>query len=120
MRMSKIHKVAVTAVVATIATATVLTFSRADTAPADHVASLPQASADAPVVAERRPEAIKKPKPTPRVTTAEPKAPAVKVVKPVAKADKPAPTAKPAPTTAAPSPTPTPTPKNLLEILLGQ
>ncbi len=121
MRMSKIHKVAVTAVVATIATATVLTFTRADTAPADHVASLPQASADSPVVAQGRPEATKRPKPTPSVTTpAPPKAPAAKVVKPVAKADKPAPTTKPVPTTAQPSPTPTPTPKNLLEILLGQ
>lgn len=122
MRMSKTHKVAVTAVVTTIATATVLTFTRGDTAAADRIASLPQASNDSPVVAGRTPGATTKP--TPSATTPSPKAD-----KPVAQAPKPAETAdqpsapsttKPPKPTTAPTPSPSPTPpKNLLEILLG-
>ncbi|MEV7397130.1 hypothetical protein [Aeromicrobium sp. NPDC092404] len=122
MRMSRTHKVAVTAVMTTIATATVLTFTRADTAPADRIASLPQASNDAPVVERRAPATSEPaPKPEPSTTTPAPKvdpAPAP-APKPSRTPDEPAkPTSKPPPT-PAPSPSPTP-PKNLLEILLGQ
>ncbi len=117
MRMSKIHKVAVTAVVTTIATATVLTFTRADPAPADRIASLPESSTDAPRVAARTPGATTKPTPTPSATTPAPKAasrPGGEARRHALQATKP-----PAPTTK-PAPSPTPTPKNLLEILLGQ
>jgi hypothetical protein len=122
MRMSKTHKVTVTAVMTTIATATVLTFTRADTAPADRIAALPQASNDAPVVERSTPEATTRPTPTPEATTPSPEAskPATQAPKPVAKPDKPAkPTAKPAAPTTVPTPAPTPT-KSLLDILLGQ
>lgn len=118
MRMSKTHKVAVTAVVTTIATASVLTFTRGDTAPADHIASLPKASNDAPVVAPHTPDAKRKPKPT--ATTPEPTQPTTPAPKPVEKtSDKPSPTTKPAPTTD-PTPSPTPTHRTLLDILLGK
>jgi uncharacterized membrane protein len=123
VRMSKTHKLVVTGVVTTIATATVLTFTRGDTAPAHDVAALPQATSDAPVVTD----ATKKPA-KPR-TTPSPKAtdPATRTPKPAAtsaatSADKPsAPTSKPPAPTSKPSPSATPTPgqKNLIEVLLG-
>lgn len=127
MRMSKTHKVVVTAVVTTIATAGVLTFTRGDTTTADRIASLPDASGDSPLVAGRTPGATNTPTPSPSPTTSSPKAtdPATQAPKPPVKASvgaatptttsSPPPTAKP-----APSPSPTPTEKNLLEILLGQ
>jgi hypothetical protein len=126
MRMSKVHKVVVTAVVTTIAAAAVLTFTRGDTATADRIAALPDASHDSPLVAGRTPGATTKPTPSASATTPSPKAgdPATQAPKPVAKTsveavtpttNSPAPTTKP-----APSPSPTPTEKNLLEILLGQ
>jgi hypothetical protein len=123
MRMSKIHKIVATAVVTTIATATVLTFTRGDSATADRVASLPESGNDSPLVASRTPGATTKPTPTPSATTTSPdsdpvapapKPAAVKPVKPSKATTKP-----PAPTTE-PAPSPTPTQKNLLEILLGQ
>ena len=120
MRMSTTHKVAVTAVAATIATATVLTFSRADTAPADRIAGLPETSNDAPVVAPRSPDATTKPtpkpKPSPETTQPAPQAP-----KPAATSDKPStPTTKPPKPPTTPAPSPSPTPKSLLDILLGK
>lgn len=122
MRMTRTHKVVVTTVVTTIATAAVLTFTRGDTAPADRIASLPQASTDAPVVAGRTPAATKKPNPNPSATTPTPVAPTTPAPKPAATSDKPSkPSAKPpkATTDPAPSPSPSPSPKNLLDILLG-
>ncbi len=119
MRMSKTHKVVVSTVVTTIATATVLTFTRADTAPADSIASLPQSSSDSPVVGGRTPGATTEPTPAEKTPAPKP----TKAPKPEVKAvDKPSkPTTKPAPTTnPAPSPSPTPREKNLLEVLLGQ
>jgi hypothetical protein len=126
MRMSKTHKVVVSAVVTTIAAATVLTFTRGNIASADDIASLPQASNDSPVVAGRTPGATTKP--TPTETSPSPKAtdPATQAPKPVATTSSSKPststTKPPAPTTEpAPSPTPTPTPhKSLLDILLGK
>lgn len=116
MRMSKTHKIVVATVVTTIATATVLTFTRPDTAIADRIASLPQSSSDAPVVAGRTPGATTEPSPSEK--TPEPTKTPKPAAKPVVKPAKP--TTKPAPTTnPAPSPSPTPQ-KNLLEILLGQ
>jgi hypothetical protein len=121
MRMSKTHKVVVTAVVTTIATATVLTFTRGDTAEADRFASLPVASNDSPIVATRSP-GHKKPKPS--ATTSSPKAsdPATQAPKPAATTSGSKPTTKPGtPTTEpAPAPSPTPTKKSLLQWLLGQ
>ena len=123
MRMSKIHKIVATAVVTTIATATVLTFTRGDSATADRIASMPETGNDSPLVAGRTPGATTKPTPTPSATTPSPttdpvaqatKSVAIKPVKP-SKA-----TARPPAPTTEPAPSPTPTQKNLLEILLGQ
>jgi hypothetical protein len=123
MRMSKIHKIVATAVVTTIATATVLTFTRGDSATADHIASMPETGNDSPLVASRTPGATTKPTPTPSARTPSPKtdpvaqatkSAAIKPAKPSKATSKP-----PAPTTE-PAPSPTPTQKNLLEILLGQ
>ncbi len=119
MRMSKTHKVVVSTVVTTIATATVLTFTRADTAPAGRIASLPQSSSDSPVVEGSTPGATTEP--TPTKTAAAPKP--SKTPKPVAEpVDQPStPATRPVPTTEpAPSPSPTPRPKSLVEVLLGQ
>lgn len=118
MRMSKTHKIAVTTVVTTIAAATVLTFTRPDTAVADRIASLPKSSSDSPVVASRTPGATTEPSPSEKPPEPEPTKAPKPTAKPVAKPPKA--TTKPAPTThPAPSPTPTPQ-KNLIEILLGQ
>ncbi|WP_157412837.1 hypothetical protein [Aeromicrobium sp. Root236] len=122
MRMNKTHKVAMTAVVTTIATATVLTFTRSDTAAADRIATVPKAGNDAPIVARRDPAPKPKPKPSPDKTTPSPEAtdPATQAPKPVAKPKPTKTTAKPSPTTQpTPSPTPTPRKKSLLEFLLG-
>ena len=121
MRMSRTHKVVVSAVVTTIATATVLTFTRGDTAPADRIASLPQTSNDSPVVASRTPDATTKPKPTPSRTTPSPEAPATQAPKPVTTTATPSkPTTKaPSPTTQ-PTPSPSPTRRTLLDVLLGR
>ena len=118
MRMSRTHKVVVSAVVTTIATASVLTFTRGDTAPADNFAALPVASNDSPVVAGRTAEA-KKPKPTKTTPTPQPD-PVTQAPAPAATSDKP--TTKPATPTTKPAPSPSPTPrkKSLLEWLLGQ
>lgn len=122
MRMSKIHKIVATAVVTTIATATVLTFTRGDSATPDRIASLPETGNDSPLVASRTPGATTTPTPTPSpsATTPSPTSdPVVQTTKPAAaKPVKPS-TKPPAPTTE-PTPSPTPTQKNLLEILLGQ
>jgi len=124
MRTSKTHKVAMAAVVTTIATATVLTFTRSDTAAADRIASVPQAGNDAPVVAHEpaattRPKAKPKAKPSP--DAAKPTAdPTTQAPKPVAKPTPTKTTTTPPPTTQpTPSPSPTPRKKGLLEILLG-
>lgn len=123
MRMSKIHKIVATAVVTTIATATVLTFTRGDSATPDRIASLPETGNDSPLVGSRTPGATTKPTPTPSpsasATTPSPTSdPVVQTTKPAAaKPVKPS-TKPPAPT--EPTPSPTPTQKNLLEILLGQ
>jgi hypothetical protein len=143
MRMTKIHKVVVTAVVTTIAAATVLTFTRGDSASTDRIASLRQPADDVPVVAERTPGTIKKattpgpsattasPTPTPADATTKvprpskttsgnpPTRPTTRPVKPTKRPA--APTTRPAEPTTAPAPAPSPTPreKNLLEILLG-
>ena len=126
MRMSKTHKLVVTGVVTTIAAATVLTFTRGDTAPADGIAALPQPTSEAAVVAG----ATKKPAnprttPSPRATdpaTQAPEPATTTAGRPPAPASKPAPSASTtaAPTsTPAPSATPTPREKNLIEMLLG-
>lgn len=122
MRTSKIHKVAMAAVATTIATATVLTFTRGDTAAADRIASVPQAGNDAPVVAHRAPAPRPKPKPSPDKTTPSPQAdPATRAPEPAAAPKPTRTTAEPAPTTKpTPSPTPTPRKKSLLEFLLGR
>ena len=121
MRMSKTHKVAVTAVVTTIATATVLTFTRGDSATADRIASLPETGSDSPLVASRTPGATTKPTPTPSATKSSPKDdPVAQAPKPAVKTVKPTKTTKPPAPTTNPAPSPSPTPKNLLQILLGQ
>jgi outer membrane biosynthesis protein TonB len=125
MRMSKIHKIVVAAVVTTIATATLLTFTRSDSASADRVASLPEKANDSPVVvASRTPGPTTRPTPTPKATTPSPKSdPATRApVRTTTKSVEPStkPTRPPAPTTG-PTPSPTPTrEKSLVEILLGQ
>jgi hypothetical protein len=122
MRMSKTHKIAVSAVLSTIAAATVLTFTRGGPATADHDASLPQSSSDSPVVAGRTPDATRKPTPSATTPTPKPTDPATtSPTTPTATSgSKPStPTTNPPTTEPAPSPSPTPT-KNLLEILLGQ
>lgn len=122
MRMSKIHKIVATAVVTTIATATVLTFTRGDSATPDRIASLPETGNDSPLVASRTPGATTKPTPTPSpsATTPSPTSdPVVQTTKPAAVNPVKPSTKPPAPTTE-PTPSPTPTQKNLLEILLGQ
>lgn len=122
MRMSKTHKIALTAVVTTIATASVLTFTRGDTAAADQIASLPTASNDSPIVAGRTPGATTKPTPSPTTPSPEATDPTTQAPKPVTTTSgKPStPTTKP-PSTSAPTPLPTPTRrKNLIEILFGQ
>lgn len=118
MRLSKIHKIMVTAVATTIATATLLTFTRGDSATADRIASLPETGNDAPRVAVRTPGATTKPTPTPSATTPSPEdEPVAQPPKPTVKPSK---TTKPPAPTTKPAPSPTPTQKNLLEILLGQ
>ena len=124
MRISKIHKIAVSAVVTTLVTAAVLTFTRGESASADRAASLPETRDDAPAVAGRTPGATTKPPPTPSATPSPTTDPATRAPTSAATGSvKPSPgaTTHSAPTTApAPSPSPTPTEKNLLEILLGQ
>ena len=127
MRTSKTHKIAVAGVAATIATATVLTFTRSDTAAADRIASLPQTSNDAPVVAHEpapTPKTTSRPRPTPTpdATTGSPDAaarPSTQEPKDTAKPEPTRTTTRPPATQPTPSPSPTPREKNLIEILLG-
>ena len=127
MRMSKVHKVVVTAVVTTIAAATVLTFTRGDSASADRFASLPHSANDSPVVASRTPgTTTKATSPSPSATTPSPTRadPTTKAPRPstTTSGNQPsAPITRPSEPAIQPTRAPSPTPreKNILEILLG-
>jgi hypothetical protein len=128
MRISWTHKIVTVAVLAMIATASVLTFAHDDPAPSDAVAALPQPTgADAPEVRTSRPRPTRSPEPTtspsPAARTVAPAEPGRRVVARPGRRAGTHPTEPTSTPTKSPSPRPTPsrpTQKNLLEILLGQ